>query len=391
MFARCLILLFVTTGLAKAQLSGRFYLDKETFTLGEPVFLYFEVINAGAGALKVVRANPYSFCSGYEIHVSSDENRTSACAAMGWAGSCLSSDVELKPGQQRVERILLNFDHKIGVAGDYDIQAKRSLAYADAGAGFFGPNSPKLEIHEQLHIRIDASANLDPRVFEKFVTQLHSSDAEKKSEAARTLATLAPKSLEETLLVFADDPQLRYFAPLAFHNLNTARSMSAMADLLRKSEVGSAENMDSAKYLAESDDPQWFPLLLEVAQKKPTIVNYVDDAAELGGAKMLPYLLVWLQSSDTDFTRPNAVTGMGYTGSREAIPQLIDVLRSPEQSISQRALWGLRQLTHFSVGGDHWLDQPQSQYSRWLQWWATNGTTAHVYKANECGDVRPLP
>jgi hypothetical protein len=58
---------------------------------------------------------------------------------------------------------------------------------------------------------------------------------------------------------------------------------------------------------------------------------------------------------------------------------------------AQRALSGLRQLTHFSKGGDPWFEKdPQSQQTNWLQWWMREGTKAHIYKANECGEIAPL-
>jgi hypothetical protein len=385
-------LVLLTSGLAVGQLSARFYLEKTNFAPGEPVFLYSEIKNGGSEPLNIPQAHPYSFCSGYEIHLSSDEKTPSFCGMAGWAGSCLSSDIELKPGQKRVDRILLNFEHKINAEGEYDIQAHRSLSYAQTGTDFYPPPKLKLEVFGQFHIRVDSSAELDPHLFDTLIAQLRGTDLNyEATEAARTLASLAPKSLEETLLGLAYDPHFKHFAPLAFHRLNTPRSMAALADLLSKSEIGSTEHLDSAKYLAESGDPQWFPLLLAVAQEKPTILNYVEDAAESDGAKMLPYLVAWMQSQDDQFTKPNAVSAMAFTGSREAVPVLIELLKSPDLSISQRARLGLRQLTHFNVGGEQWVDPPQSQYSRWLQWWATNGATAHVYKANECADVRPLP
>jgi hypothetical protein len=384
----------LSPGVVAGQLTGRFYLDKETYAPGEPVFLYFEVTNSGSEALNVYQAHPYSFCSGYKIQVSSDEKPTSACEPMGWGGwggSCMSSDIELKPKQKLTERILLNFEHKIDAAGDYDVMADHAFPYANTGVAFYLPNKPTQQVHAQLHFRIDPSATLDAHTFDDSVAQLRSNDVVKRADAARTLAALAPKSLEETLLTFAEDKQLRYFAPLAFHRLNTPHSMSAMADLLRKSEPGSDEYMESARYLAESNDSQWFPLLLEVAQKNPKMVNYVDAAAESGGAKMLPYLFEWMQSPDKEFTRLNAISALGFTGSREAVPTLIELLKNAELPATQRALWSLRQLTHLSLAGDHWLDQPQSQYSKWLQWWARDGATAHVYKAQECGEVGQLP
>jgi HEAT repeat protein len=97
--------------------------------------------------------------------------------------------------------------------------------------------------------------------------------------------------LEDTLLTFADNPEIREFAPLAFYRLNTPRSIAALAELLTKAKPGTFEHMKSADYLAEIGDQQWFPLLRDVAQQNPGISSYVDDAAELGGDKMLPTLI----------------------------------------------------------------------------------------------------
>src|SRR5437879_11645383 len=121
--------------------------------------------------------------------------------------------------------------------------------------------------------------------------------------------------------------------------------------------------MESARLLAQSGDPQWFPLLLEIAKKKPKIGNYVWDAAESGGEKAFPLLLELSSSPDAEYARPIGITGFGYTGSRAAIPILIELLKSPEQDVAQRALGGLRQLTHLQIGDEHWAENPQSQYA----------------------------
>jgi len=155
-----------------------------------------------------------------------------------------------------------------------------------------------LEVHTTVYFRVDQNASQDPKVFQHWLDQLRSVDPASRSEAARTLASVAPRSLENTLLAFADNPDLRQFAPLAFHRLNTPPSMVAMAELLRKAEPGTFEHVKSADYLAESGDLQWFPLLRDVAQKHANIANYVDDAAELGGDKMLPILTSLMSSPD---------------------------------------------------------------------------------------------
>ena len=210
-----------------------------------------------------------------------------------------------------------------------------------------------------------------------------------RRQAALTLASVAPRALEDMLLTFSDNQEFRQFAPLAFHRLNTTRSMTAMAELLAKSQPGSYEHMKSADYLAASGDQQWFPLLREVAMEKPQILDYVNDASELGGAEMLPSLMSLMQGPDKEFTVINAVSGMGYTGSRAAVPRLLELLRDPNANIADRARYSLRLLTHHSAGDQN--ANPQSEYPKWSQWWARDGSSAPIYKAKECGDVTPLP
>lgn len=51
--------------IAAGQLSGRFFLERETFAPGDPVFLSFEVTNTATETEEVRHADPYAFCSGY--------------------------------------------------------------------------------------------------------------------------------------------------------------------------------------------------------------------------------------------------------------------------------------------------------------------------------------
>ena len=103
--------------------------------------------------------------------------------------------------------------------------------------------------------------------------------------------------------------------------------MAAMVQLLRKAEAGTPEHMQSADYLAESGNPQRFPLLREVDQKNVEVSSYLADAAELDSDKMLPTLVALLSSPDKEFTWLNAVMALGSTRSRAAVPILLDLLR----------------------------------------------------------------
>ena len=357
--------------------------------MGEPVLLYFEVTNIGSEAVNIPVADPYSFCSGYAIHVSSDLKPTS-CAPGGFAGSCLSSDTALKPGEKRLERILLNDEHDVRAPGTYVVEAERSVGYAPASLNYFEAAKTKVEVREKLLFRVDANANLDEASLQSWVNQLKSDDGSKRREAARVLAALAPPSLEELLLGFCDSAEFRIWAPRAMHGLNTPRSLQALADMLKKTEPGTYEHMKSADFLAETGDAKWFPILREVAEKRPNIANYVDNAASSGGEQALPLLLTLMQSSDKEFTQINAVTALGYTGSRAAIPILLNLLRQDDLGIAQRALFALRQLTHRTEGDVVWSDHPQQRYAKWATWWSREGSTAPIYKASECGELKPL-
>jgi len=52
---------------------------------------------------------------------------------------------------------------------------------------------------------------------------------------------------EAILLAFADNPEFRRYAPLAFHRLHSPRSMKAMADLMTASSPGTFEQMEAAR------------------------------------------------------------------------------------------------------------------------------------------------
>ena len=129
-------------------------MEKSTFTVGEPVFLYFEITNNGSKSINLHQADPYSFCSGYQIIVSHDPSLKSLCGSPGGiAGSCLSSDVALQPGKKRIERILLNFEHNISDPADYEVEAVRYPAYASADVDYFQAIKNTLEIRTKLSFR----------------------------------------------------------------------------------------------------------------------------------------------------------------------------------------------------------------------------------------------
>jgi hypothetical protein len=242
-----------------------------------------------------------------------------------------------------------------------------------------------------LHFEIDEALEIDPKIWTGLLAQLQSQDLMEKIEAGRILATMAPRSQEAVLFTFKDDLHLKQFAPMAMYKLKSERSMAALAEMLIHSEPGSFEAFESSRYLAMSGDLKWFPLLTEMARHHGGLCNYVFDAAQLGGDDAIELMSQLSRSREQNSTWVNGVSGFGYTGSRAAVPILLDLLQSGNDSVAESALYGLRKLTHVTPSGDNWNEHPQVLYQRWATWWRQNQSTAKIYKADECGEYKTLP
>jgi HEAT repeat protein len=378
----CLSLLWSVS--AAGQLTGQFYLEKTSFARWEPVFLYYRLTNSGQASVTVASTlDPEQpGCSGHSISVSSDPVPTPSCPLMGAQGcnynGPLSQPRLLRPGESYIERFLLNFDHEINTPGDYWVEAKHS------GLG----NPTEGDAHAKLNFRVEDDT-IAPSELQPWLDDLRSDDRRKRFEAARTLASIAPPSLEETLLGFINDPEFRIYTALAFHRLNSPRSMDAMAELMQGPVTN--EQMEAAHYLALTDNQRWYPLLRDAAEKNVRISSYPAYAAELGGDKTLPMLIALAKSPDREFTGGNAIMAMGSTGSRNGIPVLLDYLNSPDVNISDRAAYALQLLTHRTAVRDELNRNRWTESAKWSLWWKREGVTARIYKDTECGKRIPLP
>jgi hypothetical protein len=398
-----LFIALLAPSLCTAQVTGTFSLEKSRFAPGEPVFLTLTLHNEGKDSVEVQTADPYSFCSGYKIRITRDAAPEPACF-QGYGGSCLSGAISLGPGASHTERLLLNYRNDsqgdlrapVSLPGDYTVDASREIAYAASGSNSLVYTAPNhSEVHQTFHLSVDNALELSPTVYVPYIQQLDSKDDQVRREAARTLATLAPPALEPLLLTFATskDDVLKQFAPLALANLATKASLAALAQMLLSTKPGTYEYMAAAEKLGRTHDPAWLPLLLEVADQHGTM--YLSYAAESGGDAAIPALLARLHSHDPNI-RDAAIYALGRTGSRAAIPLLINFLgvqtnqktgNGESAAISANA--ALMQLTHvYAEQGSDGNAIPSWQ-RRWQQWWLTSGSSATIYRPGECvADVK---
>jgi hypothetical protein len=196
--------------LCPAQVTGTFSLEKSTFAPGEPVLLTLTLHNEGKDSAEVHTADPYSFCSGYKIHITRDAAPEPACF-QGYGGSCMSGALSLGPGASHTERLLLNYRNNsqgdlgapVSLPGDYTVDASRDIAYAPLGSNSRVYTAPDhSEVHQTFHLSIDNALELSPTFYVPYIQQLDSKKDQVRRETARTLATLAPPALEPPVAYF---------------------------------------------------------------------------------------------------------------------------------------------------------------------------------------------
>ncbi len=401
----CLFAALLVPVACEAQVTGAFSLDKATFAPGEPVLLSFTLTNTGDRSEEVATADPYAFCSGFQIHVAREGGPSPACFE-GYAGSCVGGALLLPPGASHTEHLLLNYQNRaqgdmslpVSGAGGYTIDAIREINFAppsEHSRSFSAPDQGK--VHQVLTLRVDETLQVSSSIYDPYVEQLESKDFRARQEAARTLTTLAPRTLEPLLIPFATSPDwaIRQFAPLALARLGTEASLSTLAQMLLHTEPGSYEYMMAAQSLGETHDPAWFPLLLKIAdQQGPMYLRY---AAESGGSAAIPALLARLNTADSG--APFAIAdALGRTASRAAIPPLIALLgpaatsrEASAQSLAVNAGIALTRLTHVSAEQGLNGSEIPSWQARWQRWWTNSGSTAPIYPSDECAAETKLP
>ncbi len=372
---------FFLTSTASGQLESRLYLDKHEYQVGEPVYLGFDLTNNGTEPMQVITGNSYSFCGGYQIEISSDPSADlSSCSTLGFGWSCASGAWAIAPGETRHDKVLLNFEHDLSKAGIYSVRASRTLNYGSAAADLADLSSGVQLKTESLFHR-------------PYVADLHSKDEESQHEAARVIGTLAPPFLEDTILSMLDSAVTHLFALTGLRHLNTSRAREALARIVQGTSGYSYAKEQAIKYLSEMEDKKYFPLLLDEAKKQEAnqARDYVLAAAQLGGEDAMPYVATLVSSSDA-FSRANGVMALPLTGSRRAVPVLIDLLLSPDVDLARLASIGLIRLSHRSPfeTGQWFSNSPSNEYANWIGWWRLRVDDAPIYGPNQCGKIEPL-
>jgi len=387
--------LALSANAAVAQLVSEITMEKVRYAVGEPIYVRFTLTNVGKEPEQFMVGSAYSMCSGHSIQVSRGRPLQHSSCDTGVSGSCISGQRVVGPGESYADTVLVNYEHDLSEPGSYAIQALQVVRY--------GPKTDEIvhqangpEVREERVFEIvvvggneaEQVVNLQP-----YVSQLNSKDEETRMEAARVIASTAPKSMEDTLVAMLKIPAAHGLALEGLRRINTEKARAALAEIVKNTKEYSWDKERAIRFLGEMGDKSYFALLQGVAEATPPnqARDYVWAAAELGGDDAMPFVMELLSSKDP-FSRGNGVMALPRTGSRSAVPVLIELLRGGNEDVGVLASNGLIRITHRSpFPQQEWGGAaPGETYGEWKRWWSAEGASAKLYGPGECGEIEAL-
>jgi hypothetical protein len=363
---------------ASAQdLQGRFYAEKDSYIVGEPVLFNVEMKNTGKEVVYLNAKNLDKCLDTYEFVVSGSG---AACGAR-WDPGCQDKESVLEPGESFRGQWPLDSWYQFEREGKYQVTATRHIPV----------RSDRGEIHDFTFVS-KFEVNLQPadsarvqRTLQEFERNLHSSDPDVRHAALDVLATTSPSYFETTALRLSrdEDAFVVLHAVVALGRLDTPQARGALADVIAPgiSTKESAPDKAVTDYglarvraieaLGRSGDVSYLGL----------IERYVDDPneyvqlaamvgiAQLGKSEAVPQLQRFFFSADP-VTRKNAAHALRYSTVPNAVAILIDAITDKDAKVRERVITSLKELTGQSFGrGAADGGTPENIQNEWRSWW----------------------
>lgn len=394
-FCSCIALPF---GASAQNLQGRFFTPKSTYLVGEPIFVTFELVNKGIKPVWIdSRLSDPCFEQLPPVTVENANRnwhrwKTALdCGPIGYGGSCLSSEIEIKPNQTHSGRVFVNHYYQLNQPGIYEVRIDWNIRVTDGPI----PSVPfaTAELMGDITVRVVQGTGWELKAaFQPVLKGLTSSNFERRSRSLQAVTDLAQPFLEQTILDLSENRGDVWAAIEGLYKINTPQARNRLAHL---AEHGNDDGIRerAMRALAAMGDTEYLPLFLRLARTRKGYEQGVaiESSGLLGGDKAVPFLLDFLRSPDS-LVRGAAVLGLAGTASRKAIGPLIQETRDPGASVRKNAGFALTQLTHRSVSLDASSARanPGLIYQKWFNWWLTQGRNAPIYGPTECAEPTPL-
>lgn len=397
-------ILFLSYAAAQTpELKVRLYPEKQTYLIGEPIFLNLDVVNHSEKP--VVLDNSFGKCEPDPTDVIGARRRARAHWAPscygGTGGSCGHGNFELKPGEKVTEKIFLSGSFSLDEPGTYRVLAGRHIpVYADLRSH---AEVGTLEAASDFSIKVEQGSEEQLKsIFDQYTRDLAVKDSivpggwdvnryKARINDVDAITTFAPAFLEDVILQLSEMPDWTLKTIPALGRLNTVRTRKRLEQLAEQAEKGWL-SQPAVGALAYTRDPSVLPVLMRIGNTRnhPARSFAIWDTG-LYGEEAIPYLAGILKDSEV-YRKIDAVRALGATGSRAAVPVLISLLQTSEGILLRDVRIGLAQLTHFAVDGYPLDGIPRpDEWRRWRKWWEADGETAEIFDTEHCSQPLPLP
>jgi hypothetical protein len=300
------------------QLQGRFYPEKDSYMVGEPVLFNMEIKNTGAEAVYLNAKNPGKCLDTYEFSVTGSG---SACRAK-WDGECRDTLFSFEPGDSYQGQWPLNFWYQFEREGKYEVEATRHVPVMSKRGEF-----QDFSFSSKFEVKLSP---LDPAreqsILQEFEQKLHSSDPDVRHAALDVLSSTAPAYFQRIALTVSRSKDA--FAVLhavgALSRMNTAETRAALADLLTAEEVTTEDEVlvriHAIEGLGHSGDASYQTLIGRYLGEKNEHIQLAAMVAiaQMGKAEAVPQLQRFSFSSNPT-TRKNVAATLRFSTTPESV------------------------------------------------------------------------
>ncbi len=374
-------------------------MEKQQYLIGEPIMLMFRVRDTGTAPISLPDSDPYGRCSGYQIAIdpkepSREPESGPPCAPLFTIEEfhCLTGGLNLVPGRDVEQRILLNRFQSFTQPGTYTITATKHLSDFKSWGK---QNQPTGQVSGTFTINIIAPHSSDDlkAAFSPYVEDLRTSSYERRHEAAIAIATLPAPFLEPSLLQMLSIPDLQADAIRGLQRLNTKGARTALFDFIRKDDSFTTNQQLALQALGEMNDAAYGPPLLALWRDNRNTerkAKLLVTAARLDPTIAMPIIQSFLQSSK-EKDREEGANALAATERPEVLTLLVQGLTDSSLRVRQAAAHALVSLTRKTPSKDGltWSGADPATDADYWSSWLRNNPALPIHPIRECPQMLP--
>ena len=384
---RAVVLLTVCLAITvSAQLNARFHLNKETYSIGEPLMFTLEIKNSTPDTVYLFPKSVGKCSDAFNFTMT----RPGMACSVPWDPGCTEDTVEVPAGEASTAEWPLDFWFHVTRAGTYRVSISRPIRYSTLKGGI-----QSLSVSSKLRLPVvPADPAQVEQSLQKFQADLQSPDNLVRHTALDVLAPTAPDYFYDEALRLARDPDPVdvEHAVAGLGRMNTPEARQVLAEVITTRKIEGSDEQSARCHaiesLGNSGDATYVPFLEPYVPRATTCEGlYAMTAiAKLGKSSVVSLLQTQLQSP-VQKQRWWAIRALRITNSPDAVDAIITALRDKDPEIRAHAATSLTELTGHSVtkrGAPS--TTPLQLENLWLAWWHNhkNSTVIIDYPGELC-------